>query len=82
MPDVIQIKHELLNRILNGCPIGIVYLSPPGNARPHQVPEMVKRNYLFIVFDTLDPLCTGTDKTHLPPQHIPQLRQLIQPGNP
>src|SRR5437667_6258678 len=46
------------------------------------MPEMIKRDFLFVALGTLGPLCTGPDQTHVAPKHIPKLRQLIEPQLP
>src|SRR6266403_4158820 len=82
MPDVVEIVLKLLHRVFITLAIRIIHLRPSSDPRFHQVPEMIKRNYLFVTFGALSPFRAWADQAHVTLEDIPKLRQLIEPQSP
>src|SRR5437667_12538255 len=79
MPDVIKIVLKLVNRVFFVFAVGIVDLRPAGDARLDQMAKVVKRDLLFVALDTFFPFRSRTDQAHVAFEHVPQLRELIEP---
>src|SRR5215510_7162249 len=77
--DVIEIKAELLCGVLDRRGIGVPHLRPAGDAGLDAVPHAVERDALREICDKARSLWTRPDEAHLAPEHIPQLRQLVDP---
>src|SRR6266487_7134654 len=82
MPDVVEIILELLDRVFIALPIRIIHLRPSGDPRFHQVPKMIKRNYLLVAFCALSPFRAWADQAHVTLEDIPELGHLIEPQSP
>jgi hypothetical protein len=80
--DVVEIIGKLHASVLERCTIGIVYLSPTSDSGTHKMTEMIVMDFLFIVLHKTGPLGTGADHAHVPAQHVPELRKLIDTGLP
>src|SRR6266699_1158592 len=78
MADVIEIVLKLLDRVLVALAVRIIHLSPPGDPRFNQVPEMIKWNRLLIALGTLGPFCAWANQTKIAFKDVPKLRQLIE----
>src|SRR2546426_1010847 len=78
MSYVIEIVLKLLDRVFFAVAVGIVDLCPTRDPRLHQMPEMIKRNLLFVALHTLEPLRAWPDQAHVAFEHIPKLRQFVQ----
>ena len=46
------------------------------------MPQMVVRNLLLVFLYAPYPLRPGTNQTHVPHQHVPELGKLIEPRRP
>src|SRR6266508_2244046 len=79
MPDVIEIVFELLDCVAVALAIGIIDLSPAGDSRFYQVPEMIKRNCPLVAFGAFAPLRAWADEAHVALEDIPELRKLVEP---
>src|SRR6185312_8290463 len=75
---VVEVVLQLLERILLRRPVWIAELRPSGDAGLYAVALHVIRNALGELGDELRALRSGPHQAHLPPQHIEELRQLIQ----
>src|ERR1700722_4779171 len=80
MLDVVEVVAQLLERIFNRAAVAIPDLSPAGHARLHRMPRLVQRNRLGQLPDEERTFRTRSDEAHLAPQHVPELRQLVEPG--
>src|SRR4029453_19187975 len=79
MPDVIEIVLEVLDCVSVAFSVRIVDLSPAGDPRFYQVPEMIKWYRLFIEFGAFVPLRTRADQAHVALEDIPKLGKLVEP---
>src|SRR4030095_11257665 len=79
MPDVIEIVFELLDCVPVALSVRIINLSPAGDPRFYEVPEMIKRNCPLIAFGAFVPLRAWADQAHVALEDIPKLRKFIQP---
>src|SRR5207249_8956786 len=61
--DLIVLKF--LDCVFIAFAVRIIHLRPAGDPRFHQVPEMIKRNYLFVAFGAPGPLRARTDQAHV-----------------
>ena len=75
-----EIVLKLLHRILDAGAVGVAHLRPPGHAGPHAVAKTVKRNRPTEALDELRTLRTRTNQAHVADEHVPQLRQFVEPG--
>src|SRR5882724_8428503 len=82
MPDVVEIVLKLLHRVFITRAVRIIHLRPSGDPRFHQVPEMIKRNYLFVAFGALSPFRAWADQAHVTLEDIPKMGHLIEPQSP
>src|SRR6266481_5419022 len=82
MADVIEVVLKLLDRVLIARAVRIIHLRPSGDPRFHQVPEMIKRNYLFVAFGALSPFRAWADQAHVTLEDIPKLGHLIEAPSP
>src|ERR1700747_3513898 len=79
MTNIIKIVLQFLDRIRVAFAVGIIHLRPAGDSRFHQMPEMIKGNFLLVALDTFIPFRAWPDQTHISLKHVPKLGQLIQP---
>src|SRR4029453_8004706 len=79
MPDIIEIVFELLDCVAVALAVRIVDLSPAGDPRFYQVPEMIKRNRPLIAFGAFVPLRARADQAHVALEDIPKLGKLVEP---
>src|SRR6266480_539625 len=79
MTNVIKVVFQLLDRIFVAFAIGIIHLGPAGDPRLDEVPEVIKRNFFLVALGTLCPLRAWPNQAHVAPEHIPKLRQLVEP---
>src|SRR4029453_13377201 len=79
MPDIIEIVFELLDGVPVALSVRIIDLSPAGDPRFYQVPEMIKRNGPLIAFGAFFPFRGGADQAHVPLEDVPKLRKLVEP---
>src|SRR5438094_1163632 len=82
MPDVVEIVLKFLDRVFITLAIRIIHLRPSGDPRFHQVPEMIKRNYLLVTFGALSPFRAWADQAHVTLEDIPKLGHLIESQSP
>src|SRR6266478_1318606 len=82
MPDIIEIVLKFFARVFIAFAVRIIHLRPPGDPWLHQMPEMIKRYPLLILFRAPDPFRAWTNQAHVALEDIPKLRQLIEPQFP
>jgi hypothetical protein len=75
--DIVQVVLQLFDRILDGGPIAIANLSPPGYSRLDAVPYVVIGDFGTELIYEIRPFGTRPDKTHFAVQDIEYLRKLI-----
>ena len=77
--DVEEVVLQLLHRVFDARAVGVAHLRPSGQAGPDDVALAVERNLLGQLLDELRPLGPRADEAHVADQHVPQLRQLVEP---
>src|SRR5262245_36514091 len=82
MPDVVEVIFQLLDRVLVVLAVRVIHLRPARDARFDQVPKMIKRDCLLIVFGALAPLRARTNQADVSFERVPKLRQLVEPKFP
>src|SRR5262249_45696122 len=68
---------ELLERVSLGGPVGVAQLCPPGNAGLDAMPLNIIWDLLGKIRDELGSLRPWPYEAHFTPEHVNQLRQLI-----
>src|SRR5208283_1155237 len=79
MLDIKKIIAELFLGIFDGVPVFVSDLCPSRDSGPNRVPKIVVRNLLPEPFDKLGTLRARTNQPHLAFEHIPQLRNFVEP---
>src|SRR5262249_27976092 len=77
--DVEQIERQLLGGILDARAVRIAQLRPTGQPWFYTMPQCVIGDILAEFGDELRAFGTRSDEAHRAAQHIPQLRQFIEP---
>src|SRR5260370_36723958 len=80
--ELMGVVWRVLDCVFIALAIRIIHLRPAGDARFHQVPEMIKRYPFLILFGAPDPFRAWTNQAHVALKDIPKLRQLIEPQLP
>src|SRR4029079_404576 len=78
--DVVEVVFELVGGVFDAGAVRIVDLRPTGEARLHQVPLIVKRDFVRQLLDELGTLGPRTDERHFSAQDVPKLRHFVQAG--
>src|SRR5215207_1400947 len=74
--DVVEIVLDAL--LERGVATPAVDLRPAGDARLDLVAEHVLRDAVLELLDEVGPLGAWTDEGHVPPEHVPELRQFVE----
>src|SRR4030095_1046882 len=79
MPDIIEIVFELFDGVPVALSVRIIDLSPAGDPRFYQVPEMIKRDRPLIAFGAFVPSRAWADQAHVALEDVPKLWKLVEP---
>ncbi len=77
--DVVKVVAQLLHGILDGSAVPIPHLRPPRKSGSDRVALGVEGNLRAQLLDEERALGPRTDEAHVPSQHVPELRQLVEP---
>src|SRR2546422_7545923 len=77
--DVIKVILQLLVSVIDRTPIRVVHLRPAGDPRLHHMTQRIVRNLLLVFLHENVPFSSRADEAHLSREHIPHLRNLINP---
>src|SRR5256885_8992331 len=78
-PDVLEIEAELAPHVRDRLIISLVYLRPAGDAGPDALAPLIPLDLLAQVHEDRRLLRAWADDVHLAPEHVDELRQLVQP---
>ena len=78
--DVVQVKPQFLDGVLQVLAVAVVHLRPAGDAGANEVPQVVVRDLSFVDLGALRPFSAGADQAHLAAQDVPKLGEFVEPG--
>src|SRR5258708_30228436 len=76
--DVVEIVFELLFCLLQGRSILVSNLCPACQSRTNDVAQFIEWNFAIEPIHELWPLGSRTNESHVSPEYIPKLRNLVQ----
>ena len=77
--DVEEVVLQLLHRVFDAGAVGVAHLRPAGQAGLDDVALAVERNLAVKLLHELRALGPRPHEAHVAAQHVPQLRQLVEP---
>src|ERR1700730_4362005 len=79
MLDVVKVVSKLFLRLFERGTIVIAHLGPAGNSRTNSMAQVVVRDLLLEPLDKFRSFWARTDEPHVSNEHVPQLRNFIEP---
>src|SRR5579864_1203207 len=79
--DVVEVVRKLGSRVLDRCAIGIVNLRPARHSRANAVSLAIEGNLGTEHVDEERSLGPRSNEAHVAAQHVPNLRQLVEPSH-